>query len=69
MRFHEKFCKEGSYVKKGEEIGWFEFGGSSILVVFEAGRIQFDEDLIKASEQAIAVNVEIGMSMGLANGP
>lgn len=69
IRFHEKFCKGGSHVKKGEEIGWFEFGGSSILVVFEAGRIQFDEDLIKASEQAIAVNVEIGMSMGLANGP
>lgn len=66
IRFHEKFCKEGSNVEKGEEIGWFEFGGSSLLTVFEAGRIRFDEDLVKASEQAIAVNVEVGMSMGLA---
>ena len=65
-RFHEKICKEGSRVEKGEEIGWFEFGGSSILVVFEPGRILFDRDLVEASEQATTVSVDVGMRMGVA---
>lgn len=68
FRFHQKLRTEGSQVKKGEEIGHFEFGGSSILVVFEKGRIQFDEDLIKMSQRSVCVNVELGMSMGTANG-
>lgn len=51
---------------KGEELGWFEFGGSSILVVFESGRIHFDSDLIEASEHVITVNVEVGMKRGSA---
>ncbi|KAI8648542.1 Phosphatidylserine decarboxylase [Fusarium keratoplasticum] len=66
IRFHEKICKEGSRVEKGEEIGWFEFGGSSILVVFEPGRILFDRDLVEASEQATTVSVDVGMRMGVA---
>ncbi|KAL6240354.1 hypothetical protein RBB50_012724 [Rhinocladiella similis] len=68
IKFHQKLRTEGSQVKKGEEIGHFEFGGSSILVVFEKGRIQFDEDLIKMSQRSVCVNVELGMSMGTANG-
>jgi phosphatidylserine decarboxylase len=51
-------------VKKGDEIGLFQFGGSSIIVAFEQGRIQFDEDLEKLSHQKIMVDVEVGMSMG-----
>ncbi|KAL6240233.1 hypothetical protein RBB50_012870 [Rhinocladiella similis] len=66
IKFHENICGEGSRVVKGEELGWFEFGGSSILVVFESGRIHFDSDLIEASEHVITVNVEVGMKRGSA---
>jgi phosphatidylserine decarboxylase len=52
-------------IKKGEEIGLFQFGGSSIIVAFERDRIRFDEDLLAVSMQ-IMVSVELGMSLGTA---
>jgi phosphatidylserine decarboxylase len=51
-------------VEKGEEIGLFQFGGSSIIVAFEKGRIEFDDDLATMSRQRIMVDVEVGMSLG-----
>lgn len=56
----------GHYVKKGKEIGYFEYGGSAILVVFEKGKIKFDDDLQVPSEKDICVEVEVGQSMGRA---
>lgn len=53
-------------MRKGEEIGLFQFGGSSIIVLFEKGRIQFDEDLEKLSHEQVMVDVEVGMSLGRA---
>ncbi|KAB8260994.1 phosphatidylserine decarboxylase-domain-containing protein [Aspergillus pseudonomiae] len=63
VEIHEHI-REGHHVKKGDEIGLFQFGGSSIIVAFEKGRIQLDEDLEKLSHQRIMVDVEVGMSMG-----
>lgn len=65
-RISEKFRTEGAVVKKGEEVGLFQFGGSSIIVAFEKGRISFDEDLLSISRQRIMVDVEVGMSLGKA---
>jgi phosphatidylserine decarboxylase len=56
----------GTRVEKGDEVGLFEFGGSSIIVAFEEGRIRFDEDLLSVSKRAIMMDVEVGMSMGKA---
>jgi phosphatidylserine decarboxylase len=58
--------KIGTDVKKGEEIGLFQFGGSSIIVAFEKDRIKFDEDLLSVSRKRIMVDVEVGMSLGTA---
>ncbi|RPA85537.1 putative phosphatidylserine decarboxylase [Ascobolus immersus RN42] len=67
VKFSEKITKmEGAWFEKGEEIGFFEFGGSSIVVAFEPGRIQFDDDLVQLSKQALEVDVEVGMSLGKA---
>ena len=59
--------KEEVVIEKGEEVGFFEFGGSSIVVAFEPGRIQFDEDLKEASRDLIEMDVEMGMQMGRAD--
>ena len=56
-------------IEKGEDVGFFEFGGSSIIVAFEPGRIQFDQDLKDVSQQLIEMNVEVGMRMGRATAP
>jgi phosphatidylserine decarboxylase len=59
----------GSYINKGDELGMFQFGGSSIVVAFEKARIEFDKDLLDVSKAAIAMDVEVGMSLGKAVKP
>lgn len=65
-RIHSRFQEPGAQIKKGEELGIFQFGGSSIIVAFQKGRIQFDQDLLDHSRQRIQVAVEVGMSLGRA---
>lgn len=36
------------------------------MVAFEKGRIEFDKDLLDISKAAIAMDVEVGMSLGEA---
>jgi len=66
---HEQCRKEGQTINKGDEIGIFQFGGSSILVAFEKDRIKFDEDLLSVSQRRVMVSVEVGMSLGVALSP
>ncbi|KAI0058418.1 hypothetical protein BV25DRAFT_1891260 [Artomyces pyxidatus] len=58
--------EEHGVLKKGDEIGWFQFGGSSIVVAFEKERITFDEDLLDVSYRGIEMDVQMGQSMGRA---
>lgn len=51
-------------VLKGAEKGYFRFGGSSTITVFEPGRIQFDDDLIENSKQQVELYARIGDHMG-----
>jgi len=66
VKLNEKCMQKGAQIKKGEEVGIFEFGGSSIIVAFEKGRIVWDDDLLHWSRKAIMVDVEVGMRMGQA---
>ena len=45
--------KAGSKVKRAEELGYFKFGGSTILLLFEPGSMKFDDDLIENSSGAL----------------
>ena len=51
-------------VKKGEEKGYFSFGGSCLALLFEKGRIAFDLDLIENSKQNIETKANFGESLG-----
>lgn len=42
--------KPGEKVARGEELGYFKFGGSTLLVLFEEGVISFDSDLVENSK-------------------
>jgi phosphatidylserine decarboxylase len=66
VEIHERIRNGNVSVQKGEEIGLFQFGGSSIIVAFEQGRIEFDEDLLSVSRRQVMMAVEVGMSMGRA---
>lgn len=64
---HEIFRKPGAAIKKGTEVGCFQYGGSSIIVAFRKGAIKFDQDLLELGRQKIQVSVKVGMSLGKAN--
>ena len=49
---HQTFCPGTSY-KKGDEKGYFSFGGSSLILLFEKGRIKIAKDLLTNSAQHI----------------
>ncbi|HSX11731.1 MAG TPA: archaetidylserine decarboxylase [Chlamydiales bacterium] len=55
-------------VKKGEEKGYFEFGGSCIVLLFEKGRIVFDADLVANSKKGLETRANFGESLGCAHG-
>jgi hypothetical protein len=67
-RIHEQYRQPGQEIKKGDELGIFQFGGSSIIVAFQKGRIDFDQDIVDHSKRKIQVAVEVGMSLGNAKG-
>lgn len=45
--------KTGGEVRRAEELGYFKFGGSTILLLFEPGAMQFDDDLVDNSRGAL----------------
>ncbi|KAL4744387.1 phosphatidylserine decarboxylase-domain-containing protein [Aspergillus terricola var. indicus] len=66
VKIHEQWQQPGSEIYKGDELGIFQFGGTLIIMAFKKNCIQFDKDLLQFSAQAIAVDVEVGMSLGRA---
>ncbi|KAL8166688.1 hypothetical protein V2J09_008187 [Rumex salicifolius] len=58
--------KEGDHVQKGDEFGYFSFGGSTAICVFEKGAIQIDNDLLENSERSLETLVCVGMQLGVA---
>lgn len=45
--------KEGEKVQRAEELGYFKFGGSTIVLLFEEGKMIFDDDLVENSNGAL----------------
>ena len=43
---------------KGDEKGYFKFGGSTIVMVTEAGKLKFDDDLVKNSASGLETRVK-----------
>lgn len=50
--------------KKGEEKGYFEFGGSTIVLLFKKGVITLDNDIIENSKENIETIVKYGEKIG-----
>ena len=53
-----------TWVKKGQEKGFFRLGGSAILILFEPGRIQLSDDLLELSAKGHEVLCRIGQPLG-----
>lgn len=60
VNYHEK--KE---VKRGEEKGRFEFGGSTVILCLEKNRAVIDEDILLNSSRGIETVVKMGEKIGV----
>ncbi|KAF8944289.1 hypothetical protein BGZ47_004430 [Haplosporangium gracile] len=56
----------GQTVERMDEHGYFAFGGSTIVVLFEPNAIVFDEDLVSSSKEQIEMLVKVGMRIGVS---
>jgi len=61
VNYHEEAC-----VKRGEEKGRFEFGGSTVIVCLEKGRALIDKDIMENSKKGIETVVKMGEKIGRA---
>lgn len=55
---------EGERVQRAEELGYFKFGGSTVLLLFEPGKMVFDDDLVDNSSGPLETLIRVGMSIG-----
>lgn len=56
--------REGEEIKRGEEFGYFAFGGSTIVCLFEKGAVEWDEDLLVNGRASLETLVRVGMGIG-----
>lgn len=54
----------GKFQPKGAEKGYFEFGGSALILLFAKDTIQFDQDLLAATQEGFEIRCLLGQSMG-----
>jgi phosphatidylserine decarboxylase len=62
---HQTFTP-GKPVQKGEEKGYFAFGGSSTITIFEPGAVKLAEDLVECSTRQLELYAKVGTAMGEA---
>lgn len=51
-------------VKRGEEKGYFKFGGSTVLLFFKKDKIIIDEDIIKQTNAGFEIKISAGETIG-----
>jgi phosphatidylserine decarboxylase len=60
---HPTFRK--GFVEKGDEKGYFSFGGSCVTTVFQKGAIRLDGDLLEQAAQGREVYAKMGQRCGV----
>lgn len=58
--------KPNSFVKKGDEKGYFTFGGSTCILLFEKDKVEIDEDILRNTRIGIETRVYMGEKIGNA---
>ena len=54
--------------QRGEEKGYFKFGGSTVILITPAGKIKFDDDLVSHSAQGFETRIRFGERIGEVKG-
>ncbi|ETO27160.1 hypothetical protein RFI_09971 [Reticulomyxa filosa] len=56
--------EEGIRVHRGDVSGEFRFGGSTVLVLFQKNRVQFDDDLVAQSKEKLEMLIQVNDRIG-----
>ena len=54
-----------SHVEKGQEKGYFAFGGSTLVLMFEKGKMTFSSDLLENTKNGFETAVKMGETIGI----
>ncbi len=54
----------GERVSRGDEKGFFKFGGSTVLLIFKKDMVKIDEDIIQQTEEGFETRVLAGEAIG-----
>ncbi|MFK4784489.1 phosphatidylserine decarboxylase [Fusobacterium sp. MFO224] len=54
-----------SKVKKGDEKGYFYFGGSTVILLIEKNKVIIDEDILENSKKGIETQIKMGEKIGI----
>ena len=57
--------KQGDNIAKGEELGYFAYGGSTVIALFPKGYLHFDDDLVQSSKAGLETQVRVGEQIGI----
>jgi len=55
-----------SRVRRGEEKGYFAFGGSTVILLFRLGTVRIDPDILDHSRREVETRVRLGTPIGKA---
>jgi len=58
---------KGSFANKGEEKGYFKFGGSTVVLLFEKSKILIDGDLLINTAKGYETTIKMGERIGKGN--
>ncbi len=60
VNLHEK-----AEVKRGQEKGYFQFGGSTVVLLTKANAVKVDQDILENSKEGIETIVKYGEKIGM----
>ncbi len=56
---------KGNFAWKGAEKGYFKFGGSTVVLILEKGKVKIDEDLLKNTQKGLETSILMGERVGM----
>ncbi|MBS0585283.1 MAG: phosphatidylserine decarboxylase [Verrucomicrobia bacterium] len=55
--------EKDNFINKGDELGYFSFGGSMIILLFEKGRVEISSDVLGNSREVLETYIRFGESL------
>ncbi|KAI9475622.1 MAG: phosphatidylserine decarboxylase-domain-containing protein [Benjaminiella poitrasii] len=57
-------AQEHQELEKGQEMGYFQYGGSTVIAIFPKGTVEWDKDLLRNSQNSLETLVRVGERIG-----